>query len=118
MRLDVAIKAREIIPLVYRVTSRFPRSEDRVLTAQMRRAAHSIGANLAEGAGRSSAGEFALFVGYATGSAYELEWHSVSSDQLGYLAPEDKEQLLSRVTDLKKLLYRFRESILHPRHHP
>ena len=110
-KLDVAKKARRLIPLVYRITARFPRSEEYVLKSQMRDAVHSIGANLAEGGGRNTPGEFRQFVGYSTGSAYELEWHAESADQLGYLAPEDKQQLMKEVVDLKKMLFRFRESL-------
>ena len=110
-RLEVAKRARGIIPLVYRITARFPRSENYVLTSQMRDAAHSIGANLAEGAGRNTRGEFKQFVGYSTGSVYELEWHAISADELGYMLPEDKAQLMKDIVILKKLLFRFRQSL-------
>ena len=111
MRLEVAKRARAIVPLVYRITARFPRCEEFVLTRQIRSATHSIGATLAEGAGRNTSGEFRQFVGYAIGSAYELEWHCVSADQLGYLTPADKDELMPVVIELKKMLYGFRESL-------
>lgn len=111
MRLLVAEKARAIIPLVYRMTARFPPSEDYVLTKQMRAAAHRVGATLAEGAGRNTPGEFRQFVGYSVGSAYELEWHCVSADQLGYLSITDKAELMAAVLEIKKLLFNFRRSL-------
>ena len=58
---------------LYRLTQRFPRDEQFGLTGQIRRAAVSIGANLAEGSSQSSA-SFARYIGVAIGSANELEY--------------------------------------------
>jgi len=55
----VWIKAHETTLEVYRLTSRFPREELYGLTSQIRRAAASNGANIAEGCGRNSDGEMA-----------------------------------------------------------
>ncbi len=77
----------------------------------MRGCANSIGANLKEGSGRPTPGEFRQFVGYASGSACELEWHTLISADLSYLAPSNRDALLAEVIDMKKLLYRFGQSI-------
>jgi four helix bundle protein len=108
---EVYKHARRLALLVYQETATFPRSEQFLLVNQMRKCAVSIGANLKEGAGRSTAGELRQFVSYACGSSYELEWHALISGDLGYLAPNNRDALLSEIVTMKKLLYRFRQSL-------
>jgi four helix bundle protein len=72
-RLDVWNKAIDLVTMVYRATESFPREERFGLTSQIRRAAVSIPANIAEGAARDSKKEFAHFLSNAQGSASELE---------------------------------------------
>ena len=108
---DVFKRARRLTRLVYEATARFPSSERFLLVTQMRGAAISIGANLKEGSGRNTIGEFSQFVGYASGSACELEWHTLISGDLRYLEPLARDGLLSEIVDVKKLLYRFNKSL-------
>ncbi len=60
---------------MYRSTADFPKSEQFGLTSQMRRAAVSVSANIAEGRHRGSRAEFIHFLNIAFGSANELESH-------------------------------------------
>jgi four helix bundle protein len=85
--LRVWQKAHQLTLTVYRMTSDFPRSEMYGLTSQIRRAASSIGANLAEGCGRTGDAEFARFRSIAMGSASELDYHLLLD--LKFLRPED-----------------------------
>jgi len=64
----------------------------------MRRAASSIGANIAEGAGRKSDGELTRFLHIARGSAAELEYHLLLAHDLDLLS-EAVHSLLARRTD-------------------
>ena len=73
--LRVWQKAHSLALEVYQATRSFPRDEIYGLTSQIRRAAVSVGANIAEGCGRRSDGEFARFLQIARGSASELEYH-------------------------------------------
>jgi four helix bundle protein len=66
-KLDVFDKAHRLTLDVYAATQRYPRDETFGLTSQTRRAAASIGANLAEGAGRNSDRELARFARIALG---------------------------------------------------
>jgi four helix bundle protein len=71
--LDVWKKAVEFSVQIYKATEGFPRDERFGLTSQLRRAAVSIAANIAEGAGRKSKKEFANFLSISQGSASEVE---------------------------------------------
>lgn len=81
----------------------FPREELYGLTSQVRRSAASIGANLAEGVGKSKP-DFARFVQIAYGSASELEYHLLLSKDLAYLKQAEYENLQADVTEIKKML--------------
>jgi four helix bundle protein len=76
----------KLVKATYLLTQGFPREEQYGLTAQMRRAAVSVPANIAEGAARSTAKEFAHFLILARGSMSELETHLVIARELGYVS--------------------------------
>ncbi|HEX6599435.1 MAG TPA: four helix bundle protein [Gemmatimonadaceae bacterium] len=73
-RLEVYQLARELALDVYEIASALPPSERFDLARQIRRAAVSIGSNIAEGCGRSTRPDFRNFLGTALGSATELEF--------------------------------------------
>ena len=73
--LNVWKKAHALTLAAYKVSRSFPKEELFTLTSQMRRAAGSISANIAEGCGRGSDPEFSRFLQVAMGSASELEYH-------------------------------------------
>jgi four helix bundle protein len=102
--LRVWQKSHQLTLAVYRVTGGFPRSEIYGLTSQMRRAASSIGANLAEGYGRSGDAEFARFCSIAMGSASELDYHLLLARDLKFLSSEDHTELAESATELKRML--------------
>ena len=74
----------ELTTDVYKLTSKFPESERFGLTNQMRRASVSVASNIAEGYGRSTKGEYILFLGHARGSCSELETQLVIARRLGF----------------------------------
>jgi four helix bundle protein len=100
-------KAHALTLDVYRATKSFPREELYSLTNQIRRAAISIGANIAEGAGKNSRAEFARYLQIALGSASELEYHLLLSRDLEYLPPEKCLILSKQVVETKKMLVGF-----------
>lgn len=69
----------------HRFTNDFPNQEMFGLTSQIRRAAVSIAANIAEGCGKCGNGEFQRFLNIATGSASELEYHFLLARDLGFI---------------------------------
>ena len=80
----------------YRISRRFPREETYGLTSQIRRAAVSVPANLAEGNGRIHRAEYAHFVSVARGSLREVDTLIEIALGLGYL----KEQELANTSEL------------------
>jgi len=87
-RLEVWEAGRRLTIALYRDTAAFPKSEGYGLTSQIRRAATSICANIAEGCGRRSDSELRTFLMIARGSAHELESHLLIARDLGMLNKE------------------------------
>jgi four helix bundle protein len=83
--LRVWQKSMDLAEHVYRLTENFPRAEIYGLTSQLRRAAVSIPSNIAEGQGRTSKGEFRLFLGNARGSLLEVETQLMLANRMAYL---------------------------------
>ncbi len=96
--LRVWSKAHSLTVDVYKATRKFPNEELFGITSQMRRAASSIGANIAEGSGRKSDGELTRFLHIARGSAAELEYHLLLARDLTLLT-EGMHTLLAKQTD-------------------
>ncbi len=103
-KLKVWQKVIELGMEIYKITEKYPQEEKFGLTAQMRRAAISIGSNIAEGAGRQSKKEFLLFLYFARGSISELDTQIEISTQLGYLKKETKRQLENSLEEVSKML--------------
>jgi four helix bundle protein len=80
-------KAMLLAEEVFRLSRLLPEAERFGISAQMRGAAVSIAANIAEGKGRTKRADFARFLAIARGSARELDTHIELSERLGYLAP-------------------------------
>jgi len=97
-------KAIALVTEVYSATKSFPRDEIYGLTSQIRRAAVSVPSNIAEGQGRATRGEFVQFLGYARGSLCEVEIQIVIAANLHYIAPDIRERLSDRITELGRIL--------------
>ena len=76
----------ELVSAVYAVTANFPETARYGLTSQMRRAAVSVPANIAEGAARSGPREFMHFLSITSGSLSELDTLLELAAKLGYVA--------------------------------
>ncbi len=89
---------------IYTLTRRFPVEEKFGLTAQMRRAAASIAANIAEGQARRTTGEFIQSLGVARGSLAELETFLHLSARLEIIGREACDPLFADCIEINKML--------------
>ena len=89
---------------IYRVTKTFPRDEMYALTSQLRRAAYSVPANIAEGAARSSKKDYLHFLYIARGSLNEARYFVHLSQRLGYLTEEREQMVASQAEEVSKTL--------------
>lgn len=100
-------KAHELALLTYRATESFPDSERYGMSSQLRRAATSIAANIAEGCGRTGEADFRRFLHIAMGSASEVEYLVLLARDLSFLPHEQHQSLHIAVTEVKRMLSGF-----------
>jgi four helix bundle protein len=89
---------------LYRLSKQFPREELFGLTSQVRRAASSIPANIAEGCGRDGDPELKRFMNIALGSACELDYFIMLATELGYFEATTASALAAEVMEVRKML--------------
>jgi four helix bundle protein len=82
--LRVWQESMDLVVACYEVTKRFPAAELHGMTSQLRRAAVSVPANIAEGHGREGSQEFIRFLRIAQGSLKELETHIMLAARLQF----------------------------------
>jgi|SRR5436189_4019368 len=111
-KLDVWNEAIAFADQVYTFTKGFPDTERFGLTNQMRRAAVSISANVAEGSSRSSRTEFARFIELATGSLFEVVSHATIAKRQGLLRGPDYDLLFAAAEKQSKMLSGLRKSLV------
>ena len=103
-KLQVWERAHRLTLEVYGATQSFPKVEMYGLTNQLRRAASSVPANIAEGCGRNGDAELARFLDIAKGSATELDYHLILARDLSYLQPAQYERLATEVAGVSRML--------------
>lgn len=104
-------KSHKLTLQLYKITTSFPKEELYGLTSQIRRAAGSIPANIAEGCGRNTQTELARFIHIASGSASELEYHLILAHDLGYIASSIYPELNESINEIKRMLNGFEKTI-------
>ena len=97
-------KSMHLVVDAYKASQRWPKEEAYGLTNQMRRAAVSIPANIAEGQGRDGAKEFLRFLVIASGSLCEMETHLLIATHLNYLSQEQTDTLMEQTAEIGRLL--------------
>ena len=102
--LLVWYRAHRFTLSVYSATRSFPKEEQYGLTNQLRRAASSIPANIAEGCGKGSDADFNRYLQIAFGSASEAEYHLLLAKDLDMLHADSYADLHATVVEIKKML--------------
>jgi four helix bundle protein len=110
-QLEVWQKAHAVTMEIYALTKSFPIEERFGLVTQMRRAAVSIGANLAEGRGRRGDPEFGRFIKIALGSAYELEYELLVAADAGFISRDTYDRLRRELNRVGKMLWSLLERV-------
>jgi len=99
--LDVWKLGIQIVKDIYAVTAKFPQGEMYGLTSQLRRAAVSVPANIAEGAARNGKKEFIQFLYVGLGSLSEIETLLIISEDLNFIASNE---LRTKIVSLRMKL--------------
>lgn len=97
-------KAMELAVQAYRLSGLLPGEEKYCLCQQIRRAASSIPANIAEGQGRGPGGDFTRFLRVARGSLFETETHVMLAHRLAMLDAPTFENFLQHSAEVGRLL--------------
>src|SRR5258708_19202655 len=98
-------ESMDLVITSYRATGSFPMEEGFALASQIRRAAISVPANIAEVFGRWNAREFARFLSIASGSLRELETHFLIAQRLGYLSQGRVNSILESIDEIARIAY-------------
>jgi len=88
----------------YLLTACFPKDEVYGMTSQIRRAAVSIAANIAEGHGRENSGSFIQFMRVSQGSLKELETHLLLAVRVRLVSVEEVGPMLQQCDELGRML--------------
>jgi four helix bundle protein len=102
--LEVWKRGLALAKQCYVVTRSFPKEEMFGLTSQIRRSAASIPANIAEGWGRDSRGDYVRFLRIALGSTKELETHLILSAEIQILDAIGRDEILAHCDELGRML--------------
>jgi len=102
-------KAHQFVLAAYSLTSGFPKSELYGLTQQVRRAAVSIAANIAEGFKKRTKADKARFMNIAQGSLEECRYYLILATDLGY---GETHSLKAQIEEVSKLLESYTRAIL------
>jgi four helix bundle protein len=101
-----------LVEQVYKLTKTFPHEELYGIVSQMRRAAVSIPANIAEGQGRNSRKEFAYFLSISRGSLAELETLIVLSNRMKYISEAALKDIVQQCDETGRLLTGLHRSLV------
>ena len=110
--LKVYQLARELVKNIYLLQNTFPKEERYALGDQVRRAAISITANLAEGSGRQSVKEKIHFIEISFGSMTKVFCELQTACDLNYIGEEKLNELRTQFEEVAKMLSGLRNSLI------
>ncbi|REJ76173.1 MAG: four helix bundle protein [Acidobacteria bacterium] len=106
--LQVWQKAHKLVLEIYHLTDDFPRREIYSLTSQLRRAAVSVPANIAEGYRKSGTADKSRFFNIAQGSLEEVRYYLILSKDLQY---GETDRLRSKVDEVARMLFSYHRAV-------
>ncbi len=102
--LKVWEKSHQLVLEIYRITNKFPKEEIYGLTSQIRRAAASIPANIAEGCGKKSQLDLANFLNISLGSTNEIDYFLLLCRDLKYISETEFLELENTINAIRAML--------------
>jgi len=109
--LEVWKRSHALVLRVYQLTKNFPEEERFGLTSQLRRAAVSVPANIAEGSKRRTNQDFARFLNISEGSLSETDYLLLCSHDLGYLSNATLDPIAEEIDQISRMLYTLRRKV-------
>jgi four helix bundle protein len=109
--LKVWERSHALVMRLYRLSASFPENERFGLVSQLRRAAASVPTNIAEGAKRQGAQDYARFLNIAEGSLSETEYLVMLGRDLGYIGLDDATSLLVEIEEIARMLFALRMKV-------
>jgi four helix bundle protein len=103
--------AMDLAVVIYDLTAKLPDSEKFGLVSQMRRACVSISSNITEGSGRGSKPQFSQFLGFAQGSAFELETQLLLVERMNLLSSNDIKEAIDLLHYIQKMNFKLKQSL-------
>jgi four helix bundle protein len=107
-------RARQWSKVIFPLTGRQPFRGDERLVVQINDSSESVGANVAEGFGRGTQGEFVTFLGYAIGSLNETQSHLCAAYDREYLSKAEFGKLFQEGTEIRKMIVAFITAMVKP----
>lgn len=104
-------KSMDLVEMTYKIVVKLPINEQYGLSSQLRRAAGSVPANIAEGFGRWHAREFIRFLLIANGSVKELETHLLIAVRLHLIRTDDIETSMQMAKEISKMIFALRDKL-------
>jgi four helix bundle protein len=102
--LTVWQKAMDLAEVCYHLTKAFPKEEMYGMVTQIRRASSSVPANIAEGWGRGTTGEYIQFLRVAQGSLKELETHLLLAQRVGLTTEQEVNPALQLLSEVSRMI--------------
>jgi four helix bundle protein len=113
-KLLVWQKAHAFALRCHKVAGRIRGTQNAALRNQLTRAAQSIAANIVEGRAQESERDFGRFLGYALASAFEVEHHLITGNDLQEIPKSEFDGLTSQLTEIRKMLHGLRRRVTPP----
>lgn len=110
-KLDVWKKSKDFAVKIYSATQSFPKEEKFGLVSQLRRAAVSVGLNIAEGSSRTSAKDQARFYTISYSSTIEILNQLIISKELNFIDEELYQEMRKEMEHITAMLNRLQKSI-------
>ena len=102
-------KAHQLVLMIYKITKQYPQEEKFGIVSQMRRAAVSVPANIAEGFRKQGIKDKLNFYNIAQASLDELNYYIILSEDLDYI--QDNNYLLKQINEVGKMLSGLMKSV-------